>query len=443
MPGVDVGSIDAAGLYTAPSVVPYPGSVLVRAETVGGATATATVFISSATADGSFIPKVVFDRGQFGYDVADLNADGIPDILNRVSGGGFNTHDLLPGLGDGTFGPPQPRHFVGKSGRDGRVFGDLNGDGFPDLVGMDASKVFEDGNFHITLTLPDGSFDTANTQSRFVGGTGSFQGPRDAVIADFNGDGVNDIAVVEGLNDAVHVFLNSGSGTFPSASIYSVGADNPFRLETADLDADGRLDLVVASRQDLSISVLLNEGGVFGTPQVLSLSPGGSGFPSFELGDLNNDGLIDLFTSGTGAVESRTGNGDGTFGPPHTPIASGNLRTLGHFNADGNLDVILDAPSGAELWLGDGAGGFTFHSSPSSGLSTSVIEATELNGDGNYDLLVSFFDGSQFLLASLLGGPGVVVPVAVQVEPSSVTVNVEFSQPFETKVFGTLDNLVE
>jgi hypothetical protein len=216
--------------------------------------------------------------------VADLNRDGIPDIAVLTS------PLLQVTIFEGN--PNQPGTFVqtGQVGGGldtsdsgyGQVqlqIADLNNDGLPDLLtGV--------GSVNVVLNNSDspGAFLSANKI-----GTGSF-----VVTADFNGDGIPDIAYAD-VGNVVTVLLSVAGqpGTFQSAVTYSAG-NGITGLVAGDFNRDGHSDLAVANATDTTISVLTNDGthpGQF-LPQVVY--PTAASPTYLATADMNGDGFPDL-----------------------------------------------------------------------------------------------------------------------------------------------------
>ncbi|MHB8648354.1 MAG: FG-GAP repeat domain-containing protein, partial [Thermomicrobiales bacterium] len=136
-------------------------------------------------------------------------------------------------------------------------------------------------------------------------------GPDATAVADLNGDGKQDLVVANHKNNTVSVLLGKGDGTFAPGSPITVGA-GPVALVLADLNNDGKQDLVVANQDSNSVSVLLGNGnGAF--------TPVGAPIPTARpsdvaVGDLNNDSKIDLVIKNTSnTVSVLLGNGNGAF----------------------------------------------------------------------------------------------------------------------------------
>jgi hypothetical protein len=176
---------------------------------------------------------------------------------------------------------------------------------------------------------------------------------------------------------------------FASQVTYTVGFD-PFMVISADLNRDGKLDLVTVSPSDNKVSVLLGNGdGTFG---VQATYPVGSLARAVISTDVNGDGKLDLVALNQGDVSVLLGLGDGTFGTQASYAVAGNLLALtsGDVNGDGKPDLIVTDGAGNTvsvlLGIGGGAFGSPTTNSVGSGSPLSVTSA-DVNGDGKLDLI--------------------------------------------------------
>ncbi len=193
------------------------------------------------------------------------------------------------------------------------VVGDFNGDGIPDL----ATATPANGNV-VTVLLGDGGggFVPAPNSPFMVGA-----GPQSVVTGDFNGDGFPDLATANEYSGNVTVLLGDGAGGFTNAagSPFQVG-NGPINLVVGDFNSDGIQDFSRRKfRYDSTISVLL--GGGTGGFTAASGNPFGLGVTSFPgaepmwvaVGDFNGDGHQDLVTANSGR-QQRLGTAGGRQG---------------------------------------------------------------------------------------------------------------------------------
>lgn len=299
--------------------------------------------------DGSFLPPHKFRAvGAIGLAVGDLNGDGKLDlVVTRIAGSGGRLNVYL-GNGDGTF-TYQPRYYQSGKSPIGVVLADFNGDGKLDVaIANHDSQNGANGCVFIRFGRGDGTFGPAVRYS--MAGQ-----PWGIVAGDLNGDGHIDLVVSEDnysesdKKDTLAVLLNNGDGTFHEGAKYRQG---PEVLDTviADLNHDGKPDLIVAEAFGQRVAVLLGNGdGTFGTATFYSTSSLGQAPTGVVVADFNLDGIPDIAVSlfnGDPLADSGLlyGNGDGTFQAP-VPILSnlsgGYSLTVGDFNNDGAPDLAI------------------------------------------------------------------------------------------------------
>jgi hypothetical protein len=258
--------------------------------------------------------------------------------------------------------------------------GDLNSDGKPDLIVAN----FDDNTISVLLGQPDGGF-----APKVDYATGSQPGA--VAVGDFNGDGNLDVMVanencvsnpspcIPNGPGSISILLGNGDGTLQLHVDYTVG-NLPTSLAVADFNGDKILDIAVNTNlEGTGISVLLGKGdGTFGQPVDYATT----GAASVVAADVNGDGIIDLVTS----LAVFLGNGNGTF-QLKTDLPSGGAVAVADLNHDGKPDIV----SGTSVYKGLGDGTFLFEGSVSvngGALPTSVV-LTDLNGDGNLDLVLA------------------------------------------------------
>jgi hypothetical protein len=247
-------------------------------------------------------------------------------------------------------------------------------------------------------------------------------GANAAAIADINGDGFPDLVVTNWCTDstctggAVGVLLGKGDGTFQTAVAYPSGGLFANSVAIADVNGDGKLDLVVANCGSNSpsncvstsssgnVAVLLGNGdGTFQTAVPYSL--GANGATSVAVADVNGDGKLDVIvatgSNTAGLVGVLLGNGDGTFQAEVT-YGSGGLSPLAlavaDVNGDGHPDVVIAnqcidstcTSSNVGVLLNTGTGTFgTAATVGSGGLFPDWVVITDVDGDSKPDLVVA------------------------------------------------------
>src|SRR6185437_14841429 len=203
------------------------------------------------------------------------------------------------------------------------------------------------------LALLDGTLSSAAVGVLINNGDGTFAAevdypagwaPTSLTVADLNGDGKPDLAAgnydgnydgtVEPELDTVSVLLNDGDGTFAAAVDYLTGL-GPNAVVAADLDGDGKPDLVTQDDATGTVSVLLNDGD--GTFAAGVDYPAGDMPLAVVAADLDGDGKPDLAVTGGGVVNVLLNEGKGTFAAPVGYSTGGTSYALlaANLNGDG------------------------------------------------------------------------------------------------------------
>lgn len=229
-------------------------------------------------------------------------------------------------------------------------------------------------------------------------------------VADLNGDGKADLVTANSSSDNISMFLGNGDGTFRPGVNYRVGS-SPVSVATGDFNGDGKLDLVVANGQSTNVSILLGNGdGSFRTPANYTVASG----PVFvTVSDLNGDGKPDFVVANQfpQGLSTFLGNGDGTFRSlSNTPLTALPLSVVvTDFNGDGTADLAVEEfnpeggllPYSLSILVGNGDGTFSREVSTSLSFgsgSTSFFPAGDFNRDGKMDLALAGPNGTVSIL---------------------------------------------
>lgn len=341
-----------------------------------------TLFVLLGNGDGTFKSAVMYTIGSAAGPIltGDFNGDGKLDVLTNASTQSGSALAVLLGNGDGTFQPSITS--TEPSGLNVTTVADVNGDGKLDALGTDQST-----GAVLVLTLlgnGDGTFKApinAATVSSFVE-----PGLTDATIAvaDFNGDGKPDLAVV--TSDFMQVFLGNGDGSFTHTKDYARNYGAVANNGTA----------AAAARRDWMRSVAGRR--LWALSSTGSSTSVGSGM---LIADYNNDGKLDIAANGSLFL----GNGDGSFkGAPAVGDNGIGEGVIGDFNNDGKPDVAVNGGNGIEIFLGDGTGALSLAQNYTGG--SSLIATADVNGDGKLDLVFITVSGSTSWTLNVMLGNG-------------------------------------
>jgi hypothetical protein len=392
------------GTFGSPRTVAVPGSpYFVAAADVNGdgnsdllvaaRGLTGTVSVLLGNGNGTFQSAQNFPGPVYPGSIAvtDLNGDGKPDLI--LSDHYIPAVETLLGNGNGTFQPLQS--FSAGKYLASAAIADVNGDGRPDIVGVSggyAATVLlanTDGSFTGQLyTIIEPPIAAFGPQQLLPAGSQ----PRFVTTADVNGDGKTDLIVANASGNTVGVMLGNGNSTFQSQQTFASGA-NPFAVVVGDVNGDGRPDLVVADNAINAVSVLLGNGnGTFQPQQTFATGPGPR---SVQLADINGDGNPDVVVANysSNSISILFGNGDGTFQAQQTFATGSQPRSLAiaDVNRDGKPDVIVanHGSNSVSVLLGNGNGSLRAQQTFATGASPFSVAASDVNLDGAQDILVS------------------------------------------------------
>jgi hypothetical protein len=279
-----------------------------------------------------------------------------------------------------TFAAAAP--FPANSGGASTV-GDFNGDGIQDIAVVSGSA----STVSILLGNGAGGF---GAPTPF--GTGTGTNPASVAVGDFNGDGKQDLATANFDSSNVSILLGDGAGNFGAATNFAAGA-RARAVVVGDFNGDGRQDLAVANFNSANVAILLGNGaGSFASPTFFATAGGPI---SIALGDFNGDSNQDLVVVNLNAVNFSIllGNGAGSFAGPtnFTSLVSPISVAVGDFNNDGKQDLaVTNQGQGAvQIWVGTGTGSFTLAATLATGSLLLSATVGDFNGDGNQDVAIA------------------------------------------------------
>jgi len=325
------------------------------------------------------IPGSSFSGNDYtaGVALGDLNEDGAVDIVaggNRQGAIFFNTepgrYDNVPAL---------------ESSQWGRPVGDLDGDGYLDMIGWDAAV----RRIAVYLNNRQGNF--RDEDKRLYGPMQSWVDA--TAVGDLNGDAALDIVI--GSSDSPNfIYLNDGQGNFPHRQAFGSADSETVHVALGDLDNDGDLDVVTArTGQNM---VYLNDGqGNFPNEQVYAF--GADAYTRrVVVGDLDNDGDLDIVSDEDAQSLVYFNDGMGQFlATAARPLHLAGVpldRTLCDLNGDGSLDIVSVYFGQTWITFNDGSGHFPETQTRSFGTGDeSAVYPGDIDGDGDLDLVTDTF----------------------------------------------------
>ena len=246
--------------------------------------------------------------------------------------------------------------------------------------------------------------------------------------ADVNGDGKPDLITANLSSSTLTVLTNNGNGGFAIAGTYAVGT-NPNAVTAADLNGDGKVDLVST-----------DYGGGFGHTLTAYTNNGSGGFvllSTITVGatplttaaaDVNGDGKLDLISadSDSQTLSVLTNNGAGAFtlsttasvgGAPYTVVAA-------DLNMDGSVDLVSANRdlNTLTIFTNNGSGGFSLSASKAVGAGPWWVTAADINGDGKFDLITANYIANTLTILTNDGSGGFTISSSPSVGATPLSV---------------------
>ncbi len=345
------------------------------------------------------------DGGPLEVEFGDLNGDGFTDLATIGDHGSpfINTsqHGLCVWFGSasGAWSVFQNGDF----GYGGVALGDFDGDGLMDAAyGMHhAYSATDFGDQLLEVALGNGTGRAWTPWDDGLATHGQSWGLSGTDCADVDADGDLDVGAAGfGSIDGLHVYLNQGSGAW-TRDFGFLGGNSQNDFAFGDVNGDGFPDFATGHRDG---TIWIGDGGGDFTSGDANLPPPGLfGRPGVAIGDVNQDGLLDLlYVSGPGGLKLWLREAAGTWTDASAGLpASGDFEKtqLADLNADGFTDLIAAGNGFTAVALGDGRGGFAGATSirtPSPGYVECLRAGFDTDRNGRADFLLVADEGGAF-----------------------------------------------
>ena len=351
-----------------------------------------------ANAPGS---PVTVQGGPSNIFIGDMNNDRKLDLIVALARARSIT--VIEGKGNGQFGTALSTITLAEAPGD-MALGDVNGDGKLDVA------LTSHDSYGVMLLTGDGKGGLAVApNSPIVMKTGQHPHTHGLAVADMNRDNKLDLITCNNADNDISLALGDGRGNFtPAAKSFPVGP-SPYPFAVGDVNNDGWLDIVATAtatgpsrREQLPLSraltLLLSDGKGGFSPRQLPLRTGGPWFAA--IADLNRDGKADIVATHheQSALTVLTGDGRGAFteitGSPFDFGVSLFQLIIADVDRDATLDIVATSGNSVRVLLGDGRGAFKPAASIPVGPGAWRLATADLNADGAIDVVTSNSEGN-------------------------------------------------
>ena len=291
----------------------------------------------------------------------------------------FPIGDALKGMDPllPSFGPPD------------LAAGDLNGDGRADLAVVSRDGLAIEGGSALSILLSNSnpSLPLMDPPVNYKTGLG----PQAVAIADLNNDGRLDVVTADAGDNTISIFFNQGGGKLGARTSYPIGG-NPGSLVLADLNADGRRDIVLCVGSGVSIFLASGFPGVFAPP--VAYATGGVA-RGVAVGLVDGDAIPDVVTvaSSPDVFSIFHGVGDGTLTLTSAPVLlhPPNALELADMNGDGRPEAMVGSVTAfrVTVYANNGVTPFTSALTDKNLASPFDLAARDFNADGKMDVAVA------------------------------------------------------
>jgi hypothetical protein len=308
---------------------------------------TVSVLLNTATGAGAFAVKVDYTSGNFPVDVAtgDFRKNGMRDIAVATEN---MTMAVLLGDGDGTFNGIAKTDYAVTGTLSGIVVADFDEDTYDDIAVTD----YTNNRVEVFINVADGS-GTFHAKVSYACGAN----PKGIAVGDFHGTGAKDIVVTNYTANTISILPSDGDGTFSPAETYASGV-GPYGIVVGDFRGAGVKDIAATNYTDGDISIFLGIGdGTFAgkVDYATNVNPRG-----IAVGDFRGLGRDDITVASAVALPNKMhvflGVGDGTFNAKvdYTAATPTYDIAVGDFRNNGVRDIVASVSTPAvDVFLGN------------------------------------------------------------------------------------------